>query len=65
MVLSGFARAFINQCQGGFPVTEGRPFARLADALGSDEGSVLGLVRSLLEAVGARSGLWGGGHDGP
>lgn len=49
MALSGFARAFINQCQGGFPVTEVRPFARLADALGSDEGSVLGLVRSLLE----------------
>ena len=49
MALSGFARAFINHCQGGFPVTEARPFARLADALGTDEGSMLGLVRSLLE----------------
>lgn len=49
MALSAFARTFINRCQGGFPIAEVRPFARLAEALGSDEGSVLGLVRSLLE----------------
>lgn len=50
MVLSKLARAFINRYQGGFPLDQARPFAHLAESLGTSETSVLGLARALVDA---------------
>jgi len=50
MALSALARAFINRCQGGFPIAEPRPFARIAQDLGTTEAALLGLAQALVES---------------
>lgn len=49
MVLSELARAFINRYQGGFLFDRARPFAHLADSLGTSETALLDLVRELVD----------------
>lgn len=45
--LGPLQRDFLNRFQGGFPVTE-RPFHRVAAMLGTDEATLISLVRGLL-----------------
>lgn len=47
--LSDLARAFINRYQGGFPVTEPRPYARVAAEIGCTEGGLLALIHELVD----------------
>ena len=49
MPLSDLATAFINRYQGGFPLAAERPFAEMADALGTQEDALLATIRSLVE----------------
>jgi len=46
--LTPLQRDFLNRFQGDFPLA-GRPFARSAERLGTDEASLISLVRGLLE----------------
>lgn len=50
MALPALAREFINRYQGGFPVTDARPYARVGEALGVSEGEVLALIGELVGA---------------
>jgi DNA-binding Lrp family transcriptional regulator len=47
-VLDPLARAFINRYQGDFPL-DGRPFRTAAEALGTDEWTLIDTVRGLLD----------------
>ena len=48
-VISPLARAFLNRYQGGFPLCE-RPFQAVAAALDTDEQTLIGTLRGLLES---------------
>lgn len=48
VVLDGFDKLLINQLQDGFPLCD-RPFARIAEQLGSTEDHVMGRVSALLD----------------
>lgn len=49
MTLPALARSLINRYQGGFPLAEVRPFAVMADALGSSESVLLETIRGLVD----------------
>jgi DNA-binding Lrp family transcriptional regulator len=46
---SPLGRAFVNRFQGDFPLCD-RPFREAAEALGTDEGTLIATVRGMLEA---------------